>query len=237
MEGELREMGFSDNEVIVYLTLIKTGVTTANRISLIAGVKKSTTYDVLGALISKGIVSTSKRNNVQHFTAAEPSKLLYVLDEKRRKIEKIIPDLEKLQEVSKEKGGVTYFEGKKGVVTVLNDLLDDGAKELMFIGSRKMAKIPLRHYPDNFVVRRVDRGIRVSGLLAQEDRDDEFSLKQEVKKLSKFKYKKELDNSTCDLFIYNDKVGFITNVEDPIGVIVNNREIADQMKRLFKMLK
>ena len=43
MEVELREFGLSENEIKAYLTLLKTGVSTANRIAEITGIKRSTT--------------------------------------------------------------------------------------------------------------------------------------------------------------------------------------------------
>ncbi|MBT7902292.1 hypothetical protein HN587_00375 [Candidatus Woesearchaeota archaeon] len=237
MEQELREFGLTNNEITVYLTLLKTGITSANRVASISGMKRSTTYDTLHALITKGVVSSSTKNNVQNFEAADPKKLVYLAEEKKKRIEQIIPKLQAMQETKKEKTGVTFFEGKKGVITVLNDILDQKPKELIFIGSRKMSKIPLKHYPDNFVRRRVEQKIKVNGILANEDKPDKFITDAKAEKLSKFIYKKELDNAKSDIFIYDDKVSFITTTEDPAGIIIKNKEIAEQLKTIFNWLK
>src|SRR3989344_8948965 len=129
MIEELKDYGFSDNEANIYLALLKIGIETANIISEITGMKRSTTYDNLHILINKGIVSQIVKDGVQYYQAAEPEKILSLLDEKRDRIKKIIPQLNGIKESIKEKTGVTYFEGKKGVLTVLNDIIDE-RKEL-----------------------------------------------------------------------------------------------------------
>ena len=58
MEEILKDFGLSDNETTVYLALLKIGNSTANRVAEITGLKRSTTYDNLNLLASKGIVST-----------------------------------------------------------------------------------------------------------------------------------------------------------------------------------
>lgn len=83
MEKELREFGLSNHEISLYLALLKTGEETVNRLAEMTGIKRSTVYDNLSFLITKGIVSRFSKNNVQYFQAANPEKLVSLLDEKR----------------------------------------------------------------------------------------------------------------------------------------------------------
>lgn len=224
---ELKELGLSENEVKTYLSLLKLGNVTANNIAKISGLKRSTTYDNLQLLINKGIVSSSKKDSVNYYLASEPEKLLHILDEKKKKIHSIIPKLKELSSATIESSGVTYYDGKKGVLTVLNDVLDSTNGKFYYIGSRKMARIPLKHYPDNFVRRRVDAKIFVEGKLAEEDKVDTFIDDAHAESLSAFTYDKKLNGSKAIMFLYDNKVAFITNVEDPIGVIIKNSKIKD----------
>lgn len=237
MIEELKEFGLSDNEITVYTTLLKTGTTTANRLAAISGMKRTTVYDTLNALILKGIVSTFTKDDVRNFKASDPKKIIDLLEEKKKRIERVIPELQNMREIIKEKNGVTYFEGKKGVITVLNDILDQKPKDLVFIGSRKMAKIPLKHYPENFVRKRVEKNIPITGILAYEDKQDKFLQESGAESISDFVYKKEINATLSDIFIYGDKVAFITNIEDTAGVIIKNKEIAKMMKLIFSLLK
>ncbi|MBS3158284.1 hypothetical protein J4206_03275, partial [Candidatus Woesearchaeota archaeon] len=53
VEEQLREYGLSDKEAKVYLACLKAGVCTANKISILTDLRRSTTYDVLESLKSK----------------------------------------------------------------------------------------------------------------------------------------------------------------------------------------
>lgn len=235
MFEELKEFGLSENEIEVYITLIKTGVSTANRVARITGLKRSTTYDTLATLGIKGIVSTVVKDNVNHFQAADPQKILQLVEEKKEKIASIVPEIQALHKTVEEKTGVTYFEGKKGVLTVLNDVLDQG-KELWFYGSRKMGLVALKNYPENFILKRVSKGIYLKAVLAGEDKGDPAYTDKKIYKLSNLKFLKSLDGVETNVFIYSDRVAFLTSGENLVGVIIKNKDVVAQQKKIFKLL-
>ena len=235
MKEELREFGLSNNEITLYLSLLKTGKATANRLAKITGMKRSTTYDNFNLLISKGIVSRFTKDNVQYFEAADPNKLVHLLEDKKKKIQKIIPDLQKIKKTIKEKTGVTFYEGKRGVLTVLNDIIDQ-KEELWFYGSRKMALIAFKHYPENFIQKRAEENIKLKAVLAYEDRGDPAYEIKKVSKLSKIKFSKDLNQISSNTFIYGDRVAFMTSEDNPVGIIIKNTKIVEQQKKIFQTL-
>lgn len=235
MYRELEEFGLSENEINTYIALLKSGLATANRVAKITGIKRSTTYDNLNLLMNKGIVSTIMKDGVNYYEAANPKKILRLLDEKKDKIKKIIPELEMLKDTVKEKTGVTFFEGKKGVITVLNDILDE-RKELWFYGSRKMALKALENYPEDFILKRAELKINLRAVLAQEDRGDSAFQPKIVSSLSKLRYSKELNRIPTNVFIYSDKVAFMTSGENLVGIIIKNKEIVKQQKFIFSQI-
>jgi sugar-specific transcriptional regulator TrmB len=101
MNEQLKELGFTSGEERVYLALLKLGVSTTGIISKEANVSRSKLYEVLEKLARKGIVSHFKKNNVLHYQAANPNKILDFINEK----EKL---LNKQKEEFKEK--IPYFQ-------------------------------------------------------------------------------------------------------------------------------
>lgn len=235
MFEELKEFGLSENEITTYVALLKTGNVSANRVAKITGMKRSTTYDNLNLLINKGLISTVMKDGVNYYEAADPNKIIRLIDDKKSKISKIVPKLHSLKESAKEKTGVTFFEGKKGVITILNDILDE-KKELWFYGSRKMALIAQQDYPEDFIKKRAESKIPLSAVLAEEDRGDPAYKDKKIYDLSKLKFSKELDKIKTNVFIYSDKVAFMTSGENLIGTIIKNKEIVDQQKKIFQIL-
>jgi len=235
MYQELREFGLSNNEIEVFIALIKTGVTSANRISKITGLKRSTTYDNLDLLINRGLVSRILKDRTHLYEAASPQKIISLLDDRKEKILKIIPELESLHEGAIEKTGITFFEGKKGVITILNDILDEG-KELWFYGSRKMAVIAQQNYPEDYTLKRAARGIQLTAVLALEDKGEPVYKDKLVHKLSKLRFSKELDNIPANVFIYSDRVAFMSSGVNLVGVIIKNKEIVAQQRKIFQII-
>lgn len=235
MFEELREFGLTENEITLYISLIKTGIATANRLSAITGVKRSTTYDTLNMLISKGLVSQIKKDDVLYFEAADPEKMLRVLDDKKERIQKIIPTLNGFKDSTSEKSGVSFYEGKKGVLTILNDVLDQ-KKELWFYGSRTMAISALSNYPENFIHKRAQQKIFLKAVLAEEDRNHPAYLARKINALSNLKFHKKLNHVSTNVFIYADRVAFMGSGDFLMGVIIKNKEIVEQQKQIFEIL-
>ena len=234
MREELRQFGLSNNEITLYLTLLKTGTSTANRLAELSGLKRSTTYDNLYLLINKGIASMSAKDGVKYYEAADPQKIVDLIEEHKERLQKIIPKLEALKGSVSEITGVTFFEGKKGVLTVLNDIIDE-KKPLWFYGSRKKAILALQHYPENFLQKRAEHGIPVKAVLGEEDRGDPAYASPKIMRLSEIKFSRQLNRITTNVFIYSDRVAFMTSAENPVGIIIRNKEVVEQQKTIFSI--
>jgi len=235
MYEELKEFGLSENEIQIYVELLKTGVTTANRIAKLTGIKRSTTYDNLNLLINKGLVSSIIREKVAYYESIDPKKIIRLMDEKKDKLTKIVTKLSTLKESNKYETGASFFEGKKGVITILNDILDE-KKELWFYGSRKRAMVALQAYPDNFVLKRAELKIPLKAVMSEEDRGDPAMNDKKVYAISKMKFLRDLNQISTNVFIYGNKVAFMTSGENLAGIIVKNHEIVEQQRKIFEIL-
>ena len=96
MEQELLQYGLSQKEAKVYLACLKTGKATANRVSELANLARSTTYDLLDKLKSLGLISTAIIDNKMHFIANNPEVLITSLEERKNSIKKAIPSLKNI---------------------------------------------------------------------------------------------------------------------------------------------
>src|SRR3989338_2584369 len=115
MEQEiLVNLGLSDAEAKVYLTLLELGSTLAGPIIKKTGLHRGTTYQVLQRLKEKGLVSSVIKEKKQHFEAAQPERLMDVLREKQELLQKILPALKARITLSNEKQDVTVYYGTRG---------------------------------------------------------------------------------------------------------------------------
>ncbi|MBU3913451.1 MAG: helix-turn-helix domain-containing protein, partial [Nanoarchaeota archaeon] len=94
----LKEYGLYDNEIKVYLFLVGNRETGAYKIAKSTRIHKSTCYDVLDRLISKGFVSRIEGKKTV-YSANETSKILSSIKNKEDIILSIIPELEKIEKI------------------------------------------------------------------------------------------------------------------------------------------
>ena len=78
VERTLENVGFSPNEIKVYLTLNENGSTKAGRISKLAKIDRSSCYNALKLLQEKGLVSYVMIGQVKWFQVAGQKEFLII---------------------------------------------------------------------------------------------------------------------------------------------------------------
>ncbi len=78
----LKELGLTHNEVEVYLTLLRSGSISVNRIAEKSGLHRQAVYDALDRLLEKGFVNYVIKNTKKHFAGINPEKIVEYLREK-----------------------------------------------------------------------------------------------------------------------------------------------------------
>ena len=97
---ELKELNLEDNEIKVYLACLSLGNPKVHEISKKSELIRTTCYGILKSLIEKGLISTVLKNNITHYHATTPRQLLDILDEKKKKINSILPKLEQMKKLN-----------------------------------------------------------------------------------------------------------------------------------------
>ena len=118
----LEGFGLTKNEAKVYYALIKLGSSDAASIAKDTAIHRVLVYDVLERLQEKGLVGSVTRTKKKMFEAAHPKELIDFLErqetllkEKKQRLQQIYPELMTLYSNIKEKKGVYFFKGKRGV--------------------------------------------------------------------------------------------------------------------------
>ena len=175
----LEEYGLSRNETNVYLNCLKLGICSVYKLSEKTFLPKSTCYDTLKSLKQKGLVSSIIKNKKKHFEAADPEKLIGILEEKKSKIESIIPSLGLMKRTATEKPQIEIFSGKEGVKTIFESVLVTN-KDFLIMGNFDKFKEYFPFYSDLFVKRRVKQKLVCK--LIEEKSKENVSLKKNLGK-------------------------------------------------------
>ena len=122
-EEQLKEIGLADNEIKIYLALLKNGAMNPLNIAKITELHRGYVYDSLERMQVKGIVTSLTINKKKHFQAVSPTKILDHMRLKITNFEEIIPKLNSLQKKLGEETSVEMYKGKKAYRYLFIDIV------------------------------------------------------------------------------------------------------------------
>lgn len=234
MEEELREFGLTDREVKVYLAMLKLGTALVQDIAKSAGTYRTYTYEVLKSLMQKGLVSYAIKSGKQYFEVAEPEKLLSILKEREIKVNKILPELKTIYKSVTEKPKIELYEGKEGLKTILDDLIKTKQEVLVYSSTRKQLVL-LDFYFPNYITRRVKEKIKIK-VLTERSKETLEMRKNDKKELREMRFLPEGFEFPTATNIYGNKVAILSLEKEPIGIIIENEDIAKTQRMVFELL-
>jgi sugar-specific transcriptional regulator TrmB len=231
MDNELKQLGLTTNESIVYKTLLKIGPSLAGEISRKSGLHRRTIYDTTEMLIKKGLVGYILKNKKRLFQAASPNVFLDILKEKENNMQNILPQMLLEYQKTKEKQETNFYKGKQGLKTVFEDQIETG-EEILVLGASTLAYDILKYYFKWFDKNRVKSKIKTKIIFNTKDRKENLKIP-----LSEIKYLPDKYTSPLAINIYGDKVAIILwSKENPIAIVIKNKEISKGYENYFKLM-
>jgi len=235
----LKQLGFSDKEVAVYLTLLENGPSSVRSLAQQSNINRGTTYDILKSLQQRGLVSYYHKDTKQFFAAEDPSALdnalqenLEKLGEVKKHLVQVIPELKSLLNRA-DKPVVKYYDGPHGVKTVLTDVLETTAqqkdKTYYVFSSAAIREYLYKAFPD-YTKKRIARKINVHVIA--------LGHKGTPAKLSEKKSLGGQKSSPTYILMYAGKVAMISvnAYKQPISLIIEDQALFSTQLQLFKFM-
>ena len=234
----LEQAGLSGNEVKVYLTLLNIGSALAGEITKKSGVNRTNVYDSLERLTEKGLVSYVIEANRKYFQAASPERITKYLEEKekeienkRNKVEQILPELEKRRKLNKEPQEATIYKGKRGLKSVAEDVLKE--KELLAFGAEGKFADLFTHYFEQWNLKRSNAKIPVKVIFNEKFRKKKSKMNYPL--LTK-RFNSTVQETPSTTWVYGDKVAIIVWSEQPLATVIRSKEVAHSYRQFFEIM-
>lgn len=233
---DLQKAGLTDKEAKVYLATLELGQANIARLAQKSKVKRSTVYLAVEALKEKGLLSVIKKKNKTYFYAEDPRKLEKDLENKKKALNKVMPEILALANFLDKKPKVKYFEGKSALQEVFKDMLNYPDQEIL-------TWFPDYHYNldndflfDYFIPNRIKNKIWVRAIAPNtkinlKHREDGKTQNRRVRIVTQEKFKMEIE---IDLYGKN-KIGIISHKEE-FAIIIESKDIHDGLKSIFEII-
>jgi len=228
IEKTLEKIGFSPNEIKVYLTLNGNGSTKAGRIAKLAKIDRSSAYNSLKLLQEKGLVSYVNIGKVKWFQVTGPRRILDYIKEQEEDVRKILPQLQAVHKTKKVEGQVRLFKGVKGVRSVFLDIIRTEEDNFIF-GSEGQFSERMKEFALQFGRMKKEKGIRTQNLI----RRDRSELDNET---TEYRYVPAVKESPAVTNIYGDKIAIIIWTDEPEAIVIENAAAAKAYKSYFDFM-
>lgn len=229
----LENIGLSTKESKIYLSAIELGLSPAARIAKKAAINRVTTYDTLEKLMQKGFITKHKRKGTFQFSAVDPEIIALDFRSRARDLRKSLPDFKRIRGETPHPQ-IQYFEGLEGIKKIYLDTLSSKGEILNYADSKGIREL-WPEYDQKYVQERTNRKIYLRGICPNDEegrkvKDEDWECHREIRLVNRETY-----DFSNEINIYDDKVAIVSFGKNPIGMIIENRDIANTQRAIFKM--
>lgn len=230
----LKNWGLSENEAKVYLAALELGQATVISLARKSLVKRTTIYTVIEELKAKGLVTETKKGTKTYFVAEDPEKLKELEEERLKDLEQSLPELKSIFNLMPGKPKVKFYEGVAGLKAVYEDTIKGQDDIVAFSDFEYMLKSMDNKHMMNYVNRRAAKGISFKGIMRRSKAVDEY-MPLNARQKREIKFLPQADFST-EINIYGDKVAMMSFRENLVGVIIEDKNIAETLRIVWQNL-
>jgi len=234
--NQLEELGLTDKEARIYFASLELGLSTIQSIAKKAEIHRVSTYDIVTSLLEKGFMGQIVKDNKRYFSAIDPENILNLIKDREKRFEKIIPELNALQNKESEKPKVMYFEGQKAVLQAYFDRIRHGSEleeNLVFGSSEKILKGFPKEYK-TFTEERISKKIKAK-IIVEESKSGLLEKELSEKELREVKFLPKGVNLKANTIVYGNRV-MIVSWDSMLAVIIEDKNNAENQRILFNLL-
>jgi sugar-specific transcriptional regulator TrmB len=234
------KLGLNKNEAQIYELLVNSGPLGVKPILFNTKLKRGNAYYHLDSLKAKGLVETATERGRTIFAGKNPEQLELLLAKQKaalaaaeEELSKSLPELRSVFQLATTKPGVKFYEGKEGIIRIYEYLLAQGANIDSVEDKGEMA-VFIPEYVKEFVAKRIKKNI-FNRVIAPANNPININSPKELREVrmlpaAQFPFR-------MDIKIVGNAVSLISFQKDnPIGILIENKEIADNFRILFELI-
>jgi len=234
-EELLKACGLTQNESLVYLSLLKIGKVTSSKIVKEANISGGKIYETLEKLIQKGLVKSIIENGVKNFIANEPEMLIEYMKDKEKELhkketelEKVLPQLKGLKEHDPKLENVSLIKGLRGIKPLVYQSLENG-KTIKIMGVTSKKEVKYNNFWRLWHIERVRMKKKAEIIFS--DRDTDYW--KFYKKLSYTKVKEILSFTPSAILLIGEDIFIFSYEEDLTCIHIKSSSISDSFSQFF----
>lgn len=240
MKEELQQIGLTEREADIYLTLLKMGKTRIGPLSSAMGLHKQILYNAFENLKTLELVKETKINNRRNFEAADPDVLIQKNREKASLLNRIVPELQLMQGAMQHTADIKVYAGvdafHKFIKRMISRMPENGNVDVLGAGGEDLLKIMrVKYFFDRYENTRLRKKISHRLLMYENQRNTDTAYTK--RKYIETKYmSQKLETQPVATVVWPDSVSILLFGEDPQIIHIKSKKIRDGFGAYFESL-
>ena len=244
----LTHIGFTQNDIQLYTTLVESGPQNLTAITKKAGINRTSAYYMLEKLIKRGLVKvTVKGGKRKIYVADDPKHVLRLYDDyvdeitsSRKELKKQVQQLSGLYANASVTPKITFYQGKEGVKKVMAKAFNGDYPEVLSIHVLDQTlNIVGSDWFKKFVIdTHVEENVLVKVLRVEEEmkRQPEIDLIEPEEPLLQRRILPKSFDFTVSSFIYGNNVAYISSKKESYAMTMHSEELTTMQREIFNYL-
>lgn len=240
MDEQLQELGFSSKEVKVYLALLELGQAQITPLARKAGINRTTTYDIVSALMREGLVHRVLDTKKETYKAHQPERIPQLiekriadLEDKQKKAKRMVAQLQLLASKVAGKPRVSIFEGTEGIKEMYEDTLLSREPIVSFSSTESLESFD-QTYLHDYYRRRAKKKIYIRAIINDVKSAHEYQAHDTRLYRSLRIVPREMMDIGPEVYVYENKTAFFS-LKERYGVLIESSDIAASLKKLYEL--
>jgi len=226
-------LGLSETETKVYFASLNLGPAPVQDIAKKAGLSRTATYATIEALQERSLMSTHERGKKRVFAAEEPERAIshfkeqiHEMQERLETLNKVLPEIKMLG--GGERPSVRFYEGQEALGAIFSDVAAVSPDSLRELSNME----DVYNLLDSDVLKDVRAVLDPGKIKINLLHIGELTRRRD-KVIYRFLDKNKFGDFHGDIWIYGNRVAFVSFVGKFMTVVLENKVFADTAKFLF----
>lgn len=235
ISSSLLKIGLTKSETKIYLYLLEQGISTPPQIAKGTKIQRTNTYNVLRSLTDKSLIKAQTVSSRKAYIARDPETLVTEVEQKKKAITKLVPELRMLYKAQVHKPQIQFFEGWEEVKNVYISCLE--AKQIISAGSPGQL---MQTDPKFFAW--YNKALSKKKVIYYDiiNTASKKTIPETKKFLGQLYQAKvipaKFQSIPTDILVWNDKVAIISLDQPIFGTVLVNANVAKSFEIIFSLL-
>ncbi len=241
----LKQIGLKEKEIKVYLSILKRGSSPVQTIAIETGIKRTTVYLVLEKLKEIGLAGEIIDKNKKAFFAEKPEKLLKIIQEKKKEMEKeeerVKAFLPQLKKILKNKNTapdeeIRHYQGIEGIWNIVENYLKSRKDLYIFFPGKTYEHLGLARILSDVTKKRRQIGKTKAYIITDYHPQNKKFWREEDTDFREIRFLPEISCFDSGILIYDHKIALVSLQKPYLSILIKNTEIFSLVKFMFDII-